>query len=231
MKVLEVPWGSEEWFEVRRGRVTASMLGCVLSKPTTKKYRHYLVTLALDLLGDKGWPDDAPWFEHGKDLEPRARGAYEWKFNCTMRHDIFIIHDDFSWLACTPDGLLSDRGIEIKGREKLRNYVRHTDKIAPTYLPQIQGSMLITGMSRWEYVNYYEDPEQKVRKLHVEPVSRDEHMCDRLIEKAAKFYKHVQKVAESYGEPQDREASLKALRAELPRPYERLSAVSGIWIP
>jgi len=185
---------------MRRGYITASEVHRVFSKPTTKSFRLYQKQLVLDHAGvpDHDDVDIKPWFEHGAKLEPRARGAYEWKHDVDVVHDVFCIHPG-EILACTPDGLVADDGgIEIKGRKYRYTYDRSIS-VQPTKREwwQIQCCLFVTGRAWWDYVNYFENTSRKVRKMNILRILPDRVAFKQIESGAAKFMESVyQGVAE-----------------------------------
>jgi putative phage-type endonuclease len=164
--------------------------------PTSKRYQDYHELIVMELLGYTEEEEDAPWFHHGKAMEPFARGAYEWKYDVELNNDLFLIHKDYDWLGASPDGVFMpdyDNMVEIKCRKKLETYLaklveqERTGKIEAAYRPQVQCQLAVSGLPSLEFVNYYHDDEQKVRKLHRQTVHRDEAMIDRIIEKGLEF--------------------------------------------
>ena len=77
----DVIQGSESWFDVRRGLVTASRIPDVISKTKTgwgSGRKNYMAQLIAETLTDKtaeSYTNAA--MQHGIDTEPKARTAYE----------------------------------------------------------------------------------------------------------------------------------------------------------
>ena len=204
-KTVAVEANSEAWDVLRRGRLTASHAGDWLAKPTTKRYKEYMKAIVLELLGYSEEEEDAPWFAHGKATEPFGRGAYEWKTGQHVDNNVMLIHKEHDWLSASPDGVWLpdfDGMIEIKCREKLERYLHileeqeRTGKIEAGYRPQLQCQMLVSGLDQIDFVNYYHDQEQMIRKLHIFTVERDQAMIDRIEEKAMEFITECYEIAE-----------------------------------
>lgn len=207
--IVEVEQGTEEWLKLRRGRLTASHAGDWLAKPTTKRYQQYMEQIVLELLGYEEEEEEAPWFEHGKAMEPFARGAYEWKTDQELNNDIFLIHKEHDWLAASPDGVFVpdyDGLVEIKSRAKLETYhkvlatQKRTGNIESAYRPQVQCQMIVSGLSSVDFVNYYHDNEQRVRKMNIMPVAACEVTQARILEKGFEFILECYKRADVYNE-------------------------------
>jgi hypothetical protein len=127
-QIIRTPQGSEEWQSYRAGRITASRIGDVIARRGTKRREGYISQLLREL--ETGEPDeqqDAWYFERGRVTEPFAIGAYEWKYDVEVEHDVVCIHPEYEWLSCSPDGLVLHgddlRGIEIKCRFALKRYL------------------------------------------------------------------------------------------------------------
>ena len=197
-KVVEVEQGSDEWLALRRRRLTASRMGDVMAKKTTKRYQDYQQQIVFELLGyEEEEEEAAPHFAHGRAMEPYARGAYEWKYNCKVTADVFCIHPEHDWMACSPDGLVlpdMEVPIEIKCREKYATYhdkvarALRLEKIDACYRPQVQAQMWVMGVPLLKFVEYYHDSEMEVRKMHVMDVKRDDDYINQMSNRAADFF-------------------------------------------
>ncbi len=194
--MVEVEQGSDRWRELRRGRITASRMGDVIAGKKTKRYEEYRQQIALELLGYEEEEESAPWFEHGKAMEPYARGAYQWRYNVNLTPNVFFIHPKYDWLGASPDGVRVDTfddPVEIKCRAKLSTYLakvdaeRRTGKIEAVYRPQVQAQMWVMGCLSIKFINYYHDAEQQIRKLHMTVVHRDDNYIAKLEERSLEF--------------------------------------------
>lgn len=204
-KLVEVKQNSEEWEELRRGRVTASCMRNVMAKKTTKAYQDYRQQIAMELLGFEDHQADAHWAEHGRQGEPFARGAYCWKLGCEVTPDVFCIHKDYDWLAASPDGLVLpdyERAIEIKCRRELRTWLKKVGdqerlgRIDPTYKAQVQAQIWIMGLPSIDYVEFWQDPEGVSSKMRVKTVARDEEYIAKMEERAIEFMIECYKLAD-----------------------------------
>jgi hypothetical protein len=204
-KIVEVVQGTAECDALRRGRLTASHAGDWLAKPTTKRYRPYQQQIVLELLGYEEQEPDAHWMDHGRAGEPFARGAYCWKHDCDVTADVFCIHSQYDWAACSPDGLWLpdlDRAIEIKCRLAYRTYLdkvrdaTRLGRIDPSYKPQVQAQMWVMGLPAIDYVEFWRDPDGSRSKMHVTEVSRDDAYIEQLEHKAMAFMLEAYRLAE-----------------------------------
>lgn len=179
----------------------------VFAKPGTKASKDYMRMLALDLLGEDRFEEDAPWFEHGKKYEGQARMAWEWKHGIHTWNDAFLVHDDFDWLGCSPDLLTGpetapESGGEIKCRKTLDSYLSAKNAsggryggLTRGYYLQIQCCLGITGFESWRYLNYYINEDRGEQKLSEREVLRDESTIDEILERSAAFRKATLELA------------------------------------
>ena len=222
-KIELVEQGSDAWLNLRRCRITCSRLGDVMANPKTGRYQDYQTQIAQELNGIEQEEEEAPWFAHGKALEPRALAAYEWKYKQEigtepLLHDVFLVHNEYDWLGCSPDALYPDHseGVEVKCRELYKNY-RHNVQladhfelidarkcVAPNYRFQVQGAMWLTGFDSWWYVNYYEGEDfegEPQRRLHRVEIPRDQELIDKMELRALAFIRECYEIAgKEYGQ-------------------------------
>lgn len=202
-RIVRVEQGSDEWLDLRRNRITCSRLADVMAKPTTKRYQQYQREKVKELLGYRHVEETPEWAQHGKEHEPRALGAYEWRYELDVEHNVFLISDRYDWLGGSPDLLHLpeyDEGGEIKCRALYKNYRKYrnlaeehrgTTRACPAQdRHQVQGHMMLTGFDRWGYVNYYigSDLEGGItQKLHRVWVPRDDELIVQMAEAAKRF--------------------------------------------
>lgn len=202
-RIVRVEQGSDEWLDLRRNRITCSRLADVMAKPTTKRYQQYQREKVKELLGYRHVEETPEWAQHGKEHEPRALGAYEWRYELDVEHNVFLISDQYDWLGGSPDLLHLpdyDEGGEIKCRALYKNYRKYrnlaeehkgTTRACPAQdRHQVQGHMMLTGFDRWAFVNYYigSDLEGGItQKLHRVWIPRDDALIAQMAEAAKRF--------------------------------------------
>lgn len=157
---LNVKQGSEEWFEARRCVVTASEYSKVITstgKPS-KQQAGYLAALIAEMQTNNTDTFSNHWMERGIILEKDARQFYEMKNNVTVEQVGLIYKDDEKLIACSPDGLLPGRGLEIKcpAYATHKKYLKQ-NKLPSAYVAQVQGSMWVTGLDKWDFLSYHPD--------------------------------------------------------------------------
>lgn len=180
--------GTSDWHESRRGLITASRLGDVLAKPTTKRYRLLLAELRAERAGISIPEEelDKPWFRTGKEYEAEARGVFEFTYGIEVTQTGLLVSGN---CGCSPDGLIGDDGgIEIKVRTAPGEHIKTIEKGLPSvYKPQVQGCMMVTGREWWWFVSYYVAIATGKRDLYRVLVKRDEKYIARLRAAVDKF--------------------------------------------
>lgn len=155
---------SPEWHDLRRGMVTASTIGTLVTPKTIKPASNdYSRALTLELVAERinGFADDH--FEsfdmtRGRLDEPLARDLYSRTWEPVTECG-FIIRDDPEWrfaIGYSPDGLVGDDGlIEVKSRRPKKHLEAIlADTVPAENMAQIQAGLLVTGRAWCDYVSY-----------------------------------------------------------------------------
>lgn len=152
---------TDEWFAAKAGVASSSNFGKILS-PTGKlstSAKEYAHTLAIERLNG---PDPDPvvtWdMKRGTLLEPEARALLCILTGIKFKEVGFIYADDRKNSGCSPDGIeLKLRiGAEIKSFKR-KNHIDCLEKneMPTKHVPQVQGSMSVTGFDSWLFMSYY----------------------------------------------------------------------------
>ena len=152
---------SPEWYEHRRGYLTASQFGDWITK-SGKTADKAMLTAASKCLADEiGSPDPAPFetddMRRGIAMEPIALGLFSQEFGVDVTPIGFAvsIHGKF---GCSPDGLMmkEGEGVEVKcpRLSRLIQY-KQLDVLPDEYAAQVHGSMAVTGAKVWWFVAYH----------------------------------------------------------------------------
>jgi putative phage-type endonuclease len=155
--------GSEEWHDQRRGIVTASVVGTLITPSTIKpaanpQSRALTVQLAAERI--TGWTDPTYMNDdmlRGVEDEPRAIAAYEKHTGADVTLTGFMVRDDWGFrIGYSPDGLVGDDGlIECKSRRQKKQLQTILDgMVPPENMAQIQCGLLVSGRAWCDYVSY-----------------------------------------------------------------------------
>ena len=143
---------SKEWFEARKGRVTASMVGAVLGLDpncTREEAMRRMVRSYQGLPSEFQGNIATQW---GVTHEDEAREAFEREFKVSVDPATFVVHPNIPWLGASPDGYVERQSLfECKcpfGIRNDENPVFKTGEEQPHYYAQMQIQMLVTGRIR-----------------------------------------------------------------------------------
>lgn len=163
MKIIDCSQGSSDWFAARLGIPTASRFADFVTPLGVPRKGGVPRRYALDLLGERLTKRPAQHFEtdamlRGAELEPRAREWYSFATGRDVQRVGFIRSDCGRW-GCSPDGLMAERGLEIKCPLMAAFLdIAESQSVPDEHAMQAQASMWITGLARWDYVVYTDAP-------------------------------------------------------------------------
>lgn len=168
--VVECEQLEAAWLEARIGRITASYADCLVTsqgKPASSAKRTtYLNGLVAErLVGTVEMHTDSAAMERGRLLEPEARDWYAMTADADVREVGFVYRDAGRECGCSPDGLCTHNGLEIKCPMRrqmiacVRYMLKHEDRIPAQYVPQVQFSMWVCGLPQWDFVVYTPEPQ------------------------------------------------------------------------
>tara|TARA_R110000782_G_C14819187_1_gene413738 strand:- start:12500 stop:13192 length:693 start_codon:yes stop_codon:yes gene_type:complete len=189
----QVSQQSEEWFKMRLAVMTASKAKCIVAGATTDTRLTYMAELVAEVAtGSNRELVRARALEWGNEQEPHAIASYEF-LNSTQVDSVPLLYSDDMRCACSPDGLVSDRGLEIKCPLTTEVHIRSiTDKkIKSDYLWQIQFSLFVSGLDLWDFGSF--DPRMKKKNLHIITVERDEKMQSTFRDAVPQFFSDMDK--------------------------------------
>ncbi len=175
MNPLEVEQGSQEWHEIRAGKVTGSKIADLLAERKDGKPSAMRSTYMWELIADRwreGPVEVNDWqsgpMAHGKITEPVARAFYEFKMGLEVKEVGFVPHPLMPEDAgCSPDGLILDARGMVEGAVEIKcpNTATHagyclSDKMDSKYVKQAKWVMECTGASWIDLISF--DPRVKL---------------------------------------------------------------------
>lgn len=157
---------SAEWFDVRRGIITASNFAIMMrsgkDSDESKTRRDLLYALAGEQLtgvpAEDGYKSAA--MQRGNDMEPEAREHYARTNFATLRRVAFIRRTlpNGIVIGCSPDSLVGDDGaLEIKTMAP-HLMIAHLVNGAgppPKHRPQLQGTMWVADLAWVDLLLFY----------------------------------------------------------------------------
>lgn len=206
---------TREWLEARLGVVTASEFGRIVKLDGTMRDGEMVKTYLAEKLFER-WtgrtkePFVTQATNNGVIVEERAAAFAEFQYGLKIDH-VGFISDAGGSIGCSPDGLVgwdaskfskteptvlpdcftptaAQSGIEIKCPEHTTHIKYLLDgKLPKDYIPQVQGSMFVTGCKIWHFLSYpLTCCLDGFPALHL-LVERDEEFCENLSESLEKF--------------------------------------------
>ena len=196
--------GSDQWFEIRRGLITASEMKLIIT-PTLKtasndKEKAHCYELAAQRIsgytepsyvGDdmlRGWEDEVEARQlYGENYEP-------------VQETGFVTNDSLGFkIGYSPDGLVGDSGlIEIKSRRQkyhIKTIIENVSEqtIPEEYMIQIQTGLWVTGREWCDFISYSGGLEMVTIRVYP-----DEKIQTAILAAATEFETRVNAVVEKY---------------------------------
>lgn len=178
--------GSDAWLAARRGMVTASVVGQLITPQTIKpasndKSRALHAQLAAERItgeSDHVFVNDD--MMRGTLHEPFARDAYAQHHGVTVDQVGFMVLDDFGIrLGASPDGLVDvEGGVEIKcPRAKTHIQTILADQVPAYNMAQVQACLLVSGRNYWDFVSFCAGLPLYTKRVFPDPKWRDAIIC------------------------------------------------------
>lgn len=148
---------SEEWYDARRGKITASLAAACLNLDPHKSAR----AAWREILGIDGPRKTNRAMEWGITWECQARLDYEAEQATFVETTGFWVHDTLPWLGASPDGLVGADGLaEIKCPLKARNAVPIHHRI------QCLVQLAVTGRLWCDYFSWGVQGDRFLARVH-----------------------------------------------------------------
>jgi len=156
--------GTPEWFELRRGKVTASRVADIMAKTKTgvsASRGNYLIELAIQRVTgvvEESYKNEA--MIRGTEEEPKARQAYELLTETFVEEVPFVKHKTIEWFGCSPDGIIKNNDgtynlLEIKNPNSATHWSYIKEGEPPTkYKIQMMAQMACTGAQWCDFFSY-----------------------------------------------------------------------------
>jgi len=184
--------GTEAWFNIRIGKVTASRVADVLAKTKTgysTTRDNYMAQLVCErLTGQKGESFTNAAMQHGTETEPLARAAYEARYDVLVDEVGFVSHPTIEMSGASPDGLVGDEGLlEIKAPNTATHIETLLSESVPNkYYTQMQFQIACTGRKWCDFVSFDNRLPTKLQ-MFVKRVPRDDMYIKLIEDEIVKF--------------------------------------------
>lgn len=179
----DVEQNSDEWFDLRKGKMTTSKFGVFMAnygKEFGEPAKKYAFRIAKEQVTGERVEESTytnVHMENGHIYEPVARDCYEYETFNEVSNGGFCQHSKYSDVGGSPDGLVlrDNGGIEIKSviDWTQRNTIKR-GTFDPSYKWQILGNIWLCDLDWLDFISYgYTYTESK--KLFIHRVTRDEY--------------------------------------------------------
>ena len=195
--------GSDEWLEARRGIVTASTVGQLITPSTVRpanndKSRALRDTLIAERI--TGWVEPvyvSADMMRGQEDEPVARDLYREHYAPVEEVGFMRMDEPGFTLGFSPDGLVGSDGlIEIKSRKpRAQLQTILYDTVPPFNRAQLQAGLLVSGREWVDYVSYSSGMPFYVTRVH-----RDERWIDTIRTAVTDFETYAAETVARYEE-------------------------------
>lgn len=192
MKIHNFEQRTEDWYNIRKGKMTASNADTIIANG--KGLETYIYNLMAEYYSsaEKENYINAD-MQRGIDLEPEARLEFEFYTNLDVQDVGFIEYNEF--IGVSPDGLIGDDGlIEIKcPNDSVYFKLLLSDNIKPEYIAQMQMQLYVTDRQYCYFVSYNPNFE---KSLYIKKITRDEEMIEKLkkgLDKGTELIKEIKK--------------------------------------
>lgn len=190
---------SDEWFQARLGKVTASRIIDVMAQVKTGEAaarKNYKTELVVErLTGNKAEGLTTADMQWGVDLEDQAKRFYELLTEQTVTDCGFIEHPFMKDSGASPDGFISEMGlIEIKCPKTTTHIDTLLGKpIKREYILQMQWQMACTNREWCDFISF--DPRiGHDLSMYTKRIQRDEKMISKIEEAVLYFLDEVSEV-------------------------------------
>lgn len=190
---------SQEWFEARLGKVTASRVSDVLATiksgeaASRKNYKLQLVTERLTGKKIDTYMNQA--MQDGIDREETAREIYSKIVDSQVYQDGFIQHPKIEMSGASPDGFVGKNGIiEIKCPIETTHTTNLLERKLPSkYKPQVQFQLACTEREWCDFISYNPNFELRLQLMYVR-IYRDDEYIKMLEFEITKFLEEVEEM-------------------------------------
>ncbi|MET4222818.1 lambda exonuclease family protein [Oerskovia enterophila] len=198
--------GTDGWRAQRRGLVTASVVGQLITaktlQPASNETSRGLTAL---LVAERITGHTDPTYTSDDMLrgivdEPRAREKYS-EHHAPVRETGFMVRDDWGFkIGYSPDGLVGDDGlIEITSRrQKVHLATILADEVPAESMAQLQSGLLVSGRAWIDYVSYCGG-----MPLYVKRVLPDPRWAEAIVTVVEQFERAAERMVSDYLEQVD----------------------------
>ena len=190
MKIYNFEQRTEDWYNIRKGKMTASNAETIIANG--KGLETYIYNLMAEYYSsaEKENYINAD-MQRGIDLEPEAKIEFQFYTGLGIKEVGCVELNEY--ILASPDGLIGDDGlIEIKcPNDSIYFKLLLSNNIKPEYIAQMQMQMYVTDRQYCYFVSYNPNFE---KSLYIKKINRDEEMIDKLkkgLERGTQLIKEI----------------------------------------
>ena len=190
MKIYNFEQRTEDWYNIRKGKMTASNAETIIANG--KGLETYIYNLMAEYYSsaEKENYINAD-MQRGIDLEPEAKIEFQFYTGLDIKEVGCVELNEY--ILASPDGLIGDDGlIEIKcPNDSIYFKLLLSDNIKPEYIAQMQMQMYVTDRQYCYFVSYNPNFE---KSLYIKKINRDEEMIEKLkkgLERGTELIKEI----------------------------------------
>ena len=190
MKIYNFEQRPDEWYAIRRGKMSASNAETIIANG--KGLETYIYNLMAEYYSsaEKENYINAD-MQRGIDLEPEAKIEFQFYTGLDIKEVGCVELNEY--ILASPDGLIGDDGlIEIKcPNDSIYFKLLLSNNIKPEYIAQMQMQMYVTDRQYCYFVSYNPNFE---KSLYIKKINRDEEMIEKLkkgLERGTQLIKEI----------------------------------------
>ena len=190
MKIHNFEQRTDEWYAIRKGKMTASNAETIIANG--KGLETYIYNLMEEYYSsaEKENYINAD-MQRGIDLEPEAKIEFQFYTGLDIKEVGCVELNEY--ILASPDGLIGDDGlIEIKcPNDSIYFKLLLNNNIKPEYIAQMQMQMYVTDRQYCYFVSYNPNFE---KSLYIKKINRDEEMIEKLkkgLERGTELIKEI----------------------------------------
>ena len=190
MKIHNFEQRTDEWYAIRKGKMTASNAETIIANGKGSETYIYNLMAEYYSSAEKENYINAD-MQRGIDLEPEAKIEFQFYTGLDIKEVGCVELNEY--ILASPDGLIGDNGlIEIKcPNDSIYFKLLLSNNIKPEYIAQMQMQMYVTDRQYCYFVSYNPNFE---KSLYIKKINRDEEMIDKLkkgLERGTQLIKEI----------------------------------------
>jgi len=177
----KVEQGTDEWHQLRKGKITGTYLKAIMGTPKARQeaiYEMIAERLTMGVESETTWENA---MDRGLRLEDDAITMFEFETGKQVERTGFCEDDTNALIANSPDGLIGENeAVEVKcleGKKHVKAWL--TNEIPDDYQWQVVQYFVVNQkLEKLYFVNYH--PDIQIHSIHIIEVTR-EQVADKIL--------------------------------------------------